>query len=64
MEDVVSRSYRDEGRIFLPSASTIDSIREKSTRKTLRTRPKRCDTLYHLRSGLTQNPRQFSQVIE
>src|SRR5437868_6120339 len=53
MEDVVSRSYRDEGSSFLVSASTIDSTDEKSTRKALRTRHKRCDTLSHLRSGLT-----------
>src|SRR5438270_10605224 len=44
MEDVVSRSYRNEGRIFLPIARTIDSIDEKTTRKTLRTGHKRCHT--------------------
>ena len=45
MEEEASRSYKDEGRIFLPNASTIDPISEKSTRKTLRTRHKRCDTV-------------------
>src|ERR1700683_5084029 len=37
-EEEAMRSYKDEGRSFLPIASTIDSIVEKSTLKTFRTR--------------------------
>ena len=29
MEEEASRSYSDDGRIFLPSASTIDPISEQ-----------------------------------
>src|SRR5204862_5978468 len=55
LEEEASRSYRDEGRIFLPSASTIDRLiplAKKSSRRRLRTRHKRCDTAKGLCSGL------------
>jgi hypothetical protein len=45
------RSYKDEGRSFLPIASTIDSISEKSTLKTLRTRNNVRATLLGTRRG-------------
>jgi hypothetical protein len=56
MEEEAMRSYKDEGRSFLPIASTIDSISEKSTLKTLRTPNNVRATLLGTRSETRAGP--------